>query len=151
VGTLYKQVSPFEAKKVGGALVAKNVARHIENHWKDEPKSVAAPQLLLARRQALRRDGAHPARDRLGGADAARRLQGYRRWVVQELEQFRSASSSASVHGADRQRQEPPPLALAEPAGRCSTWKTSRRTAARCSAACPTGRKPSQKMFESLL
>ena len=30
VGTLYKQVSAFEAKKVGGALVAKNVARHIE-------------------------------------------------------------------------------------------------------------------------
>ena len=39
VGTLYKQVSPFEAKKIGGALVAKNVARHIENHWRDHPKS----------------------------------------------------------------------------------------------------------------
>jgi tRNA 2-selenouridine synthase len=30
VGTLYKQVSPFEAKKLGAALVAKNVARHID-------------------------------------------------------------------------------------------------------------------------
>src|SRR2546423_3199197 len=38
VGTLYKQVSPFEAKKVGAALVAKNVARHIERHFKDKPK-----------------------------------------------------------------------------------------------------------------
>jgi tRNA 2-selenouridine synthase len=38
VGTLYKQVSPFEAKKVGGALVAKNVARHIESHFKAKPK-----------------------------------------------------------------------------------------------------------------
>src|SRR5688572_31887931 len=30
VGTLYKQVSPFDAKKLGAALVAKNVARHVE-------------------------------------------------------------------------------------------------------------------------
>ena len=29
VGTLYK-ASPFEAKKLGAALVAKNVARHVE-------------------------------------------------------------------------------------------------------------------------
>jgi tRNA 2-selenouridine synthase len=39
VGTLYKQVSPFEAKKIGAALVAKNIARHIENHLLDKPKS----------------------------------------------------------------------------------------------------------------
>jgi tRNA 2-selenouridine synthase len=30
VGTLYKQVNGFEAKKVGAALVAHNIARHIE-------------------------------------------------------------------------------------------------------------------------
>src|SRR5438045_9407520 len=29
VGTLYKQVSAFEAKKLGGALVAQHVARHV--------------------------------------------------------------------------------------------------------------------------
>lgn len=38
VGTLYKQVSPFEAKKVGAALVAKNIAKHIEAHFLDKPK-----------------------------------------------------------------------------------------------------------------
>ena len=38
VGTLYKQVSPFEAQKVGAALVAKNIARHIEAHVMDKPK-----------------------------------------------------------------------------------------------------------------
>lgn len=31
IGTLYKQVSPFDAKKRGAALVAKNIARHIES------------------------------------------------------------------------------------------------------------------------
>jgi tRNA 2-selenouridine synthase len=30
IGTLYKQESPFDAKKRGAALVAKNIARHIE-------------------------------------------------------------------------------------------------------------------------
>jgi tRNA 2-selenouridine synthase len=30
IGTLYKQVSPFESKKLGAALVARNIARHVE-------------------------------------------------------------------------------------------------------------------------
>ncbi len=34
VGTLYKQVSPFDAKKLGAALVSKNIARHIEEHFR---------------------------------------------------------------------------------------------------------------------
>lgn len=39
VGTLYKQVSPFEARKVGAALVARNIARHIEERFAERPKS----------------------------------------------------------------------------------------------------------------
>lgn len=38
IGTLYKQVSPFEAKKRGAALVARNIARHIEERFLDQPK-----------------------------------------------------------------------------------------------------------------
>ena len=38
VGTMYKQVGAFEAKKVGAALVAKNIARHIDTHWLDKPR-----------------------------------------------------------------------------------------------------------------
>jgi tRNA 2-selenouridine synthase len=39
VGTLYKQVSPFEARKVGAALIAKNIAQHLETRFRDYPKS----------------------------------------------------------------------------------------------------------------
>ena len=39
VGTLYKQVSPFEAQKLGAALVARNIASHIEREVLDKPKS----------------------------------------------------------------------------------------------------------------
>jgi tRNA 2-selenouridine synthase len=38
VGTLYMQVSPFEARKVGAALAARNIARHVETTFADKPK-----------------------------------------------------------------------------------------------------------------
>ncbi|MBC5764230.1 tRNA 2-selenouridine(34) synthase MnmH [Ramlibacter albus] len=38
VGTIYKQVSPFEARKKGAGLVAANIARHIAAHVQDKPK-----------------------------------------------------------------------------------------------------------------
>lgn len=38
VGTIYKQVSPFEARKRGAALVAANIARHIQREVMDKPK-----------------------------------------------------------------------------------------------------------------
>lgn len=38
VGTLYKQVSPFEARKLGAALVARNIAQHLEQHFAQQPK-----------------------------------------------------------------------------------------------------------------
>lgn len=39
VGTLYKQVSSFAAKKVGAPLVWRNVARHLDTHFNDKPKN----------------------------------------------------------------------------------------------------------------
>ena len=38
VGTLYKQVSPFEARKLDATLVARNVADHIAQHFHSHPK-----------------------------------------------------------------------------------------------------------------
>lgn len=38
VGTIYKQVSAFNAKKIGAALVARNIADHIERHFAAKPK-----------------------------------------------------------------------------------------------------------------
>ncbi|MFZ3289881.1 MAG: tRNA 2-selenouridine(34) synthase MnmH, partial [Telluria sp.] len=38
VGTMYKQVNSFEAKKVGAALVSRNIARHIEQLWIGKPR-----------------------------------------------------------------------------------------------------------------
>ncbi len=38
VGTRYKQISQFEAKKLGAALVAKNIAEHIQQGVLDKPR-----------------------------------------------------------------------------------------------------------------
>ncbi|HLP97351.1 MAG TPA: tRNA 2-selenouridine(34) synthase MnmH [Sideroxyarcus sp.] len=38
VGTLYVQVSPFVAKRRGAALIARNIATHLETLFKDKPK-----------------------------------------------------------------------------------------------------------------
>ena len=39
VGTIYKQVSAFEAKKVGAAMVARNIAAHIDGSFSSKPRN----------------------------------------------------------------------------------------------------------------
>lgn len=39
VGTTYKQVGTFEAKKIGAALVARNISKHIENTFLEKEKT----------------------------------------------------------------------------------------------------------------
>ncbi|QQL44388.1 tRNA 2-selenouridine(34) synthase MnmH [Sulfuriroseicoccus oceanibius] len=38
VGTIYKQVSPFEAKRTGAALITANISRHLSAHFADKPR-----------------------------------------------------------------------------------------------------------------
>jgi tRNA 2-selenouridine synthase len=38
VGTMYKQVGSFEAKKLGAAMVSKNIGYHLETLWLDKPR-----------------------------------------------------------------------------------------------------------------
>ena len=38
VGTVYHQVSPFAARKLGAGLVSANIARHLAGHLADKPK-----------------------------------------------------------------------------------------------------------------
>ncbi len=38
VGTIYKQVNPFDARKIGAALVFANLSQHLENHFLNKEK-----------------------------------------------------------------------------------------------------------------
>jgi tRNA 2-selenouridine synthase len=77
VGTLYKQTSRFDAKKVGAALVAKNIARHIETQFHDKPKSWR-PLIYCWRGGA--RSGAMTHILRQIGWDAGQLEGGYKQW-----------------------------------------------------------------------
>ena len=90
VGTLYKQVSQFDAKKLGAALLAKNVARHVETLFAGKPK---AWRPLVYCWRGGKRSGAMAHVLREIGWDASA-LEGgykaYRRWVVAQLEDRKS-------------------------------------------------------------
>ena len=85
VGTLYKQVSVFEAKKLGAALVSKNIARHIEDHLLDKPKSWRP---LVYCWRGGQRSGAFTHILREIGWDAHRLFGGYKSWRRHVVEQL---------------------------------------------------------------
>jgi tRNA 2-selenouridine synthase len=86
IGTLYKQVSPFEAKKRGAALVARNIARHLEAQFLDRPKHWT-PIIYCWR--GGQRSGSMVTIFRSIGWNARQLEGGYKAWrreVVAELE-----------------------------------------------------------------
>ncbi|MFN3715175.1 MAG: tRNA 2-selenouridine(34) synthase MnmH [Thiobacillus sp.] len=85
VGTLYKQVSPFEARKVGAALISHNIARHLETWFADKPRHYRP--LVYCWRGGNRSGAMTHILQKIGFAAA--QLEGgykaYRRHVVAEL------------------------------------------------------------------
>jgi tRNA 2-selenouridine synthase len=99
VGTLYKQVSQFDARKLGAALLAKNVARHVEtlfrgkdSHWRPLLYCWRGGQRSGAMAHILREIG-WDAKTLEGGYRA------YRRWVVQELQRLPHDFRFVVIHG----------------------------------------------------
>src|SRR3989442_6599962 len=87
VGTLYKQISPFDAKKIGAALVSKNIAQHIEERfrgrgqgWRPLVYCWRGGQRSAAMAHVLRHGGWEAAT--LEGGDRA-----YRREVMAQLDE----------------------------------------------------------------
>ncbi|MEA3195635.1 MAG: tRNA 2-selenouridine synthase [Betaproteobacteria bacterium] len=151
VGTLYKQVSAFEAKKVGGALVAKNVARHIERMWESEPKSWRP---LVYCWRGGKRSGAMAHILREIGWDAQTLPGGYkayRKWVVQQLEQAPQQFHLQVVHGPTGSGKSRLLAALAGAGGQVLDLEGLAAHRGSVLGGLPHRPQPSQKMFESLL
>ncbi len=86
IGTLHKQVSAFEAKKTGAALVSRNIARHLETVLQEKPRSYR-PLVYCWRGGS--RSGAFTTVLRAIGWHAAQLEGGYkafRRHVITQLE-----------------------------------------------------------------
>lgn len=77
VGTLYKQVGAFEARRVGGAMVAANLARHLQGPLADRPAGWRP--LVYCWRGGLR-SGSMTHWLRLVGWDAQQLSGGYKSW-----------------------------------------------------------------------
>ena len=151
VGTLYKQVSPFEAKKLGAALVAKNVGAHIEKHFAGQPKDWK-PLVYCwrggkrsgAMAHILREIGWH-ATTLEGGYRA------YRRWVVQRLQVLPLTLSLVVVHGATGSGKSRLLGALKRAGAQVLDLEDLAAHRGSVLGDLPGRPQPSQKMFESLL
>jgi tRNA 2-selenouridine synthase len=86
IGTLYKQVSPFEARRAGAALVADNIAKHLRSCFADRPRGWSP--LVYCWRGGERSASVAHVMDRIGWR--VQRLEGgyraFRRLVVEALE-----------------------------------------------------------------
>ena len=86
VGTLYKQQGAFEARRVGGAMVAANLARHLREQFADKPATWKP--LVYCWRGGMR-SGSMVTWLRLVGWDAQQLSGGYKSWrrhVIDRIE-----------------------------------------------------------------
>ncbi|MBO9677778.1 MAG: tRNA 2-selenouridine(34) synthase MnmH [Acidovorax sp.] len=86
VGTLYKQQGAFEARRVGGAMVAANLAHHLRTRFADRPAHWKP--LVYCWRGGMR-SGSMVTWMRLVGWDAQQLAGGYKAWrrhVIDTLE-----------------------------------------------------------------
>jgi len=99
VGTLYTQVSPFAARKLGAALVARNIARHLEEQLQDRPKGWKP--LVYCWRGGMRSGAMTSVLTQVGWA--ARQLEGgyraYRRKVLADLDVLPARLRFVVLHG----------------------------------------------------
>ena len=151
VGTLYKQVSSFEAKKLGAALVAKNVALHIETHFREMPKDWKP---LVYCWRGGKRSGALAHVLREIGWDATTLDGGYRsyrRWVVDQLEEKPSLLEFRVVHGPTGSGKSRLLAALKALGAQVLDLEGLAAHRGSVLGNLPGQPQPSQKMFESLL
>ncbi|MBC9071812.1 tRNA 2-selenouridine(34) synthase MnmH [Thauera sp. CAU 1555] len=88
VGTTYKQRSAFEARRIGGAMVAENIARHLAGPLADKPRNWRP---LVYCWRGGQRSGSFVTWLRMVGWDAHQLEGGYKAWrrmVVAELERL---------------------------------------------------------------
>ena len=151
VGTIYKQVSPFDARKLGAALVARNIARHVEDLFiKNEKKW----KPLVYCWRGGKRSGAmaHVLRE-IGWE--ARTVEGgyksYRRHVVDSLAALPAKFTFRVVHGVTGSGKSRLLRALGAAGAQVLDLEDLAAHRGSVLGTLPERPQPTQKMFESLL
>ena len=151
VGALYKQVSPFEARKLGAALVAKNIARHIELLFIEKEKTWKP---LVYCWRGGKRSGAMAHILREVGWDA-KTLEGgykaYRRYVVESLSDLPQKFTFKVIHGVTGSGKSRLLRSLHAAGAQVLDLEDLAAHRGSVLGNLPERPQPSQKMFESLL
>ncbi len=151
VGTMYKQSSPFDAKKLGAALVSKNIARHIEERFRDRARDWRP--LVYCWRGGKRsgalahvlREIGWPAATLDGGYRA------YRREVVRQLDELPARFGFRVICGATGSGKSRLLEALAARGAQVLDLEAIARHRGSVLGDLPGDPQPSQKMFDSLV
>lgn len=149
VGTIYKQRSAFEAKKIGAALVSANIARHLSERLLDRPREWRP--LVYCWRGGSRSDAfAHVLSQvgwRVGRLDGGYRA--YRRRVVADLERLPRAFRLRVVCGLTGSGKSRLLRALAGAGAQVLDLEALAAHRGSVLGELPDAPQPPQKMFES--
>ncbi len=151
VGTLYQQVSPFEARKVGAAMVAKNVAHHLETSFSAHPK--AWRPLIYCWRGGQRSGAMSIILAQVGWA--AHKLEGgyksYRRDVLDKLEALPATFNYRVICGATGSGKSRLLAALAANGAQVLDLEGLAQHRGSILGGLPQQAQPSQKWFDTTL
>ncbi|MBI4756279.1 MAG: tRNA 2-selenouridine(34) synthase MnmH [Betaproteobacteria bacterium] len=151
VGTLYKQASPFAARRLGAALVARNIGDHIERHFNDRD---ARWRPLVYCWRGGKRSGAFTHVLREIGWDA-RQLDGgykaYRRMVVEALRVLPGRFSYRVVCGATGSAKSRLLTEIAAQGGQVLDLEAMAEHKGSVLGNLPDTPQPSQRLFETRL
>ena len=151
IGTIYKQVSPFEAKRLGAAMVAANLSKHLYETFSDQPANWKP--LVYCWRGGLR-SGSMVTWLRLVGWDAQQLAGGYkafRRQVVDDIESIVPQMQMRVVCGATGSAKTRVLHALKQQGEQVIDLEGLARHKGSLLGNLPGIPQPSQKHFETLL
>ncbi len=151
VGTLYKQVGAFEARRVGGAMVAANLARHLQGPLADRPPGWKP--LVYCWRGGLR-SGSMTTWLRMVGWDAQQLAGGYKAWrrhVIDTIEQRAPALPLVVLCGATGTAKTRLLHALAAQGQQVLDLEALARHKGSLLGALPDVAQPSQTAFETAI
>ncbi|WP_142804644.1 tRNA 2-selenouridine(34) synthase MnmH [Tepidiphilus sp. J10] len=152
VGTIYKQRSAFEARRLGAAWVAKNLARHLQERLQQYPPSWRP---LVYCWRGGQRSGAFVTWLRLIGWPAAQLAGGYktyRRWVLERLVDLPGRFAWRVLAGPTGSGKTRVLQALAQRGHQVLDLETLARHRGSILGAWPGGEsQPSQKAFDTAL
>ncbi|TCJ15167.1 tRNA 2-selenouridine(34) synthase MnmH [Parasulfuritortus cantonensis] len=151
VGTLYKQVSPFEAKRLGAALVSRNIASHLENHFAAKGKTYRP--LVYCWRGGTRSGSLSHVLRSVGwqAAQLAGGYKAYRGTVLADLERLPEGHSYTVVCGPTGVGKSRFLRALAGLGGQVLDLEDLAAHMGSVLGAYPSRPQPPQKLFESLV